>query len=329
MNAQWPELQAARSPRPQGCRKFALSKAQVVAGPGREDTPRPLQRTRDQARDALQVRQTAGRVARAGREGPRHLNRSAASSTPAKHVFDLSVGFRPLPQTTRGSSTPADRHKRSCRPRRPSSGCAPTRWSMPNAGSKPASPSGFVWFRQFEPGNNSADANRLLDRLEHLQTVEELLRRPMRFRLQSLDDTGPRRLERILPSTPVSRRSLARLVRRSHLASTPSQRQAPQKAVEVGIALRHRMNRRARSQCGQMMLNRTDLVQQPERIQGPGQRPQTVLHRGGNRVRGEQPRTRRLRRVVALCGRGTPVNEDPPTKKSRLPSPTRASLLLG
>ena len=49
-------------------------------------------------------------------------------------------------------------------------------------------------------------------------------------------------------------------------------------AVEVGIALRHRMNRRARSQSGQMMLNRTDLVQQPERIQCPGQRPQTVLH---------------------------------------------------
>ena len=32
--------------------------------------------------------------------------------------------------------------ERSCRPRRRSSGCAPTRWSTPNAGSKPASPSG-------------------------------------------------------------------------------------------------------------------------------------------------------------------------------------------
>ena len=31
----------------------------------------------------------------------RHLNRSAATSTPAEHVLDLSVGFRPLPQTTR------------------------------------------------------------------------------------------------------------------------------------------------------------------------------------------------------------------------------------
>ena len=32
----------------------------------------------------------------------------------------------------------------------------------------------FVWLRQFEPGSNSAAANRLLDRLEHLQFVEEL-----------------------------------------------------------------------------------------------------------------------------------------------------------
>ena len=30
----------------------------------------------------------------------------------------------------------------------------------------------FVWLRQFEPGNNSADANRLLDRLEHLRRLD-------------------------------------------------------------------------------------------------------------------------------------------------------------
>ena len=30
----------------------------------------------------------------------------------------------------------------------------------------------FVWLRQFEPGANSADANRLLDRLEYLQRLD-------------------------------------------------------------------------------------------------------------------------------------------------------------
>ena len=31
---------------------------------------------------------------------------------------------------------------------------------------------GFVWLRQFEPGSNSADANRLLDRLEHVRRLD-------------------------------------------------------------------------------------------------------------------------------------------------------------
>lgn len=31
---------------------------------------------------------------------------------------------------------------------------------------------GFVWLRQFEPGKNSADVNRLLDRLDLLQNLD-------------------------------------------------------------------------------------------------------------------------------------------------------------
>ena len=30
----------------------------------------------------------------------------------------------------------------------------------------------FVWLRQFEPGSNSAEANRLLDRLDHLRRLD-------------------------------------------------------------------------------------------------------------------------------------------------------------
>ena len=99
-------LKAARARGRKGGRKFALSEGPGAARPGRDGAPRhlgvrTLQRTRDQARDALQVRRAAGPVARAGRESPRHLNRSAATSTLAEHVLNLSVGFRPLPQTTR------------------------------------------------------------------------------------------------------------------------------------------------------------------------------------------------------------------------------------
>ena len=35
-----------------------------------------------------------------------------------------------------------------------------------------ASVTRLVWFRQFEPGSNSAAANRLLDRLEHLRRLD-------------------------------------------------------------------------------------------------------------------------------------------------------------
>ena len=52
-------------------------------------------------------RRAAGRVARAGREGHRLLNRESQATSPAaEHVLNLSVGFRPLPQTTRSILNP-------------------------------------------------------------------------------------------------------------------------------------------------------------------------------------------------------------------------------
>ena len=92
-------LKAARA-RGRRRQEFALSKAQVrlaqAAMAHRDTSVSELCRgARYQAGDALQVRRAAGSVARAGREGPRHLNRSTATSTPAEHVLDLSVGFAP------------------------------------------------------------------------------------------------------------------------------------------------------------------------------------------------------------------------------------------
>ena len=59
------------------------------------------------------------------------------------------------------------------------------------------------------------------------QTLEQLLRRPMRFGFQPLHDAGPGRLERVPPGAPVSWRSLARTVRRPYLAGTPRERKTP------------------------------------------------------------------------------------------------------
>ena len=57
-----------------------------------------------EAVDVLRSNATA-RPARAGREGPRLLNRESQATSPAaQHVLNLSVGFRPFPQTTPGAS---------------------------------------------------------------------------------------------------------------------------------------------------------------------------------------------------------------------------------
>ena len=80
--------------------------------------------------------------------------------------------------------------------------------------------------RQQAPVLDTTLQSPKLARLEHpgvlpAQTLEEFLRRPMRFGFQPLHNAGPSRLERIPPGSPVSWRALARLVRRPHLAGAP------------------------------------------------------------------------------------------------------------
>ena len=67
------------------------------------------------------------------------------------------------------------------------------------------------------------------------------------------------------------------------------------------------MDRRARGQGGQVILNRSNLVQQPERSTVRSTARSRSFN--GNRLRREQPRARRLRRVVALAKRLEHVDE--------------------
>ena len=63
----------------------------------------------------------------------------------------------------------------------------------------------FVWLRQFEPGGNSADANRLLDRLEHLRRLdvpEGLFHAIPPHRITRLRRQGERLLRRRAPRAP-------------------------------------------------------------------------------------------------------------------------------
>ena len=99
-----PTLAGLKAARTQGRQEVRAVEGPGAAGPGRNGPPRllrvrTLHSTRDQTRDALQVLLAPGPVARAGREGPRHLNPSASTATPRGHW--LHVGFRSIPQTTR------------------------------------------------------------------------------------------------------------------------------------------------------------------------------------------------------------------------------------
>ena len=67
----------------------------------------------------------------------------------------------------------------------------------------------FVWLRQFEPGGNSADANRLLDRLEHLRRLdvpEGLFREIPPHRITRLRRHGERYFADGLRELPDNRR---------------------------------------------------------------------------------------------------------------------------
>ena len=79
----------------------------------------------------------------------RHLNRSAATSTPAEHVLDLSVGFRPLPQTTRS--------RVSCRApgRRHPAGAGTARASGPSRTIRPGRAGTFKMYQDRLPVGRS------------------------------------------------------------------------------------------------------------------------------------------------------------------------------
>ena len=89
-------LTAART---QGRQDVRAVESAGAAGPGRDGAPRHLRvrtlpRTRDHPRDALPVRRAAGPVARARREGPRPLNRSALDRDAARNLLATAVNNR-------------------------------------------------------------------------------------------------------------------------------------------------------------------------------------------------------------------------------------------
>jgi len=104
------------------------------------------------------------------------------------------------------------------------------------------------------------------------QAVKEFLRCSIRLGLKPLHHPWPRRLERTPTGAPAARRFRRGPVSRPHFSGSPGDGQAAREPVKLGILLRHRMNRRARSQRCQVVLYGPNLVQEPERVQCPAHR---------------------------------------------------------
>ena len=105
-------LKAARARGRKGGRKVRAVEGPGAAGPGRDGPPRhvgvrAVPGTRDQPGDALPLRRSPGRVAPAGPEGPRLLNRSPWTATRGRHPLGTATryevaNFAPAPGRFRG-----------------------------------------------------------------------------------------------------------------------------------------------------------------------------------------------------------------------------------
>jgi len=96
-------------------------------------------------------------------------------------------------------------------------------------------------------------------------------------------------------------------MRGADVAVSPGVRQTFHEAIEIRMAVREHVDAFARGQSGEMMLDRSNFIEETQRIEGPEYGSQSIFHRFGDGRRGQQPSTGRLRRVVAL----TDMSADP------------------
>ncbi len=132
------------------------------------------------------------------------------------------------------------------------------------------------------------------------ESRKEFFGRLIGFRNKPRHHARPRCLEGILARAPVSRRLGSCAMRGADLAVSPGMCQTLQKKIEIGIAVREHVDPFAGGEPGEVVLDRSDFIEEPQRVERPEHGPQAVFHRLGDGRRGKQPRTRRLGWVVTL-----------------------------
>jgi hypothetical protein len=101
------------------------------------------------------------------------------------------------------------------------------------------------------------------------ESLEEFFRRPVGFGFEPGYHARPRRLEGVGASTPVLWRLGSRAMCGPDLAVFPRVRQTFQKAIEICIAVRKHVHAVAGGEPGEVMLDRSNFIEEPQGVQCP------------------------------------------------------------
>jgi len=119
------------------------------------------------------------------------------------------------------------------------------------------------------------------------ESREQVLGGSIGFGLEPGHHARPGGFEGILTRAPVSRRFGSFAMRGADLTVSPRVRQTLQKAIKIRISVREHVDAFARGERGEMMLNGSNFIEQPQRIQRSEDGPQSFLHRFHDRRRGQ------------------------------------------
>jgi hypothetical protein len=133
-----------------------------------------------------------------------------------------------------------------------------------------------------------------------LQAYEEFATDAIGLSFEPPADTRPHPFEGILARPPITHGPGRPAMGGANLAVLPRRRQAGEKAVQVSGPTRH-VRGLPSGECGKVVLHRSNLLEQAERVELNGHGAQPIFHVVGHRCADEQSRVGRFGRVVGLA----------------------------
>jgi hypothetical protein len=137
-----------------------------------------------------------------------------------------------------------------------------------------------------------------------LKASEEFLADAIGFGLEPRTHAGPGARERIFAGAPITRGSGRKAMRGADLAVLPRRGQTSEKAIEASFGAWRQVGDLAGGQGRQVVLHRSDLLQEPSRVKLDGHGSQPIFHFVSNGRAREEFREGCLRRVVRLADLG-------------------------